>query len=90
MKIGISNAHPKYIIKIFKSVMSWSDDNSELLEGFVSESRDALDSINPMFVEVIDCLNDGGRVDDETLNCIFRLFHTMKGSAGFFESKCVG
>jgi two-component system, chemotaxis family, sensor kinase CheA len=65
--------------------MSWVEDNSELLEGFVVESRDALDSINPFFIEIIETINDEGTVDPETMNCVFRLFHTMKGSAGFLN-----
>jgi len=65
--------------------MSWVEDNSELLEGFVSESRDALDSINPFFIEIIEAINEKTPVDTETLNGVFRLFHTMKGSAGFLN-----
>ena len=65
--------------------MSWSDDNAELIEGFVAESREALDSINPLFIEVVEDLKDGRAADLETLNGIFRLFHTMKGSAGFLN-----
>jgi len=65
--------------------MSWSDDNAELIEGFVAESREALDSINPLFIEVVEDLKDGRVADLETLNGIFRLFHTMKGSAGFLN-----
>ena len=65
--------------------MTWSDDNSELIEGFVAESREALDSINPLFIEVVEDLKEGRAADLETLNGIFRLFHTMKGSAGFLN-----
>ena len=65
--------------------MSWNDDNRELIEGFVAESKEALDSINPLFVEVVENLNEGHEVDVEALNGIFRLFHTMKGSAGFLN-----
>lgn len=65
--------------------MTWSDDNAELIEGFLAESRDALDAINPLFVEVVETLNNNRVVDSETLNGIFRLFHTMKGSAGFLN-----
>ncbi|MCM8531227.1 MAG: chemotaxis protein CheA, partial [Lentisphaeraceae bacterium] len=65
--------------------MSWDDDNSELLEGFTVESRDALDLIDPLFIEAIESLDEGNEVNSETLNGIFRLFHTMKGSAGFLN-----
>ena len=65
--------------------MSWNEDDKELLEGFVAESREALESINPLFIEAVETLNDGRCLDDELLNGIFRLFHTMKGSAGFLN-----
>jgi two-component system, chemotaxis family, sensor kinase CheA len=69
--------------------MAWDDDNSELLEGFIAESRDALEMIDPLFIEVIGCLSEGREVDSETLNGIFRLFHTMKGSAGFLNLNAI-
>ncbi|MCM8525572.1 MAG: chemotaxis protein CheA [Lentisphaeraceae bacterium] len=65
--------------------MSWSEEDRELLEGFVAESREALDSINPLFVEVVEVIHAGKIVGAESLNAIFRLFHTMKGSAGFLN-----
>lgn len=65
--------------------MGFEDDNSELIEGFVAESRDAMEMIDPLFIEVIEGLKSESDIDPETLNGIFRLFHTMKGSAGFLN-----
>ena len=65
--------------------MGFDDDNSELVEGFVEESRDAMETIDPLFIEVIEGLEHNQPIDPETLNGIFRLFHTMKGSAGFLN-----
>ncbi|MCH2205426.1 MAG: chemotaxis protein CheA [Lentisphaerales bacterium] len=65
--------------------MGFEDNNSDLIDGFVMESRDALEMIDPLFIEVIECLDENQEVNVETLNGIFRLFHTMKGSAGFLN-----
>ncbi|MGE5479379.1 MAG: chemotaxis protein CheA [Chloroflexota bacterium] len=51
----------------------------ELLEGFVSESLDSLDD-NEIRIEKL------SRPDnEEDLKALFRVFHTLKGLAGFFD-----
>ncbi|RMF47418.1 MAG: chemotaxis protein CheA [Deltaproteobacteria bacterium] len=117
-----------------------TDDQIEIINDFVQESRDMLDNLEPTIIElgqscqkvdcwaVLDCTNEacprhgkGGKGacwldegyvgdgagrcvfaeseadcrqcqvfaltngDPETMNAIFRLFHSMKGSAGFLE-----
>ncbi|GAB4165647.1 MAG: hypothetical protein Tsb0017_07630 [Geothermobacteraceae bacterium] len=117
-----------------------TDDQIEIINDFVQESRDMLDNLEPTIIElgqscqkvdcwaVLDCTNEScprhgkdvigacwldegyvgggqGRCvfaesesdcrqcqvfaltngDPETMNAIFRLFHSMKGSAGFLE-----
>ncbi|TYP00218.1 two-component system chemotaxis sensor kinase CheA [Geothermobacter ehrlichii] len=117
-----------------------TDDQIEIINDFIQESRDMLDNLEPTIIElgqscqnvdcwsVLDCSNeacsrhgkslktacwldegyigDGARRcvfaesesdcrscqvftltngDPETMNAIFRLFHSMKGSAGFLE-----
>lgn len=59
-----------------------SDDQLEIIQEFVTESRDMIDQLEPTIIELSqDCSNP----DIETINSIFRLFHSMKGSAGFLE-----
>ena len=53
--------------------------NEEILEEFVMESRESLDNVEPMLIEMEDS------ADDETLDAIFRLFHSMKGTAAFID-----
>ncbi len=55
------------------------DDQIEIIQEFVSESRDMIDQLEPAIIEL------GQNSDPETINAIFRLFHSMKGSAGFLE-----
>ena len=58
------------------------DPNDEILIGFIEESFEALDEIEPELIEV----QEGGIEGDyELINSIFRAFHTMKGSAGFLD-----
>ncbi len=55
------------------------DDQIEIIQEFATESRDMIDQLEPAIIEL------GQNSDPETLNAIFRLFHSMKGSAGFLE-----
>lgn len=62
--------------------MSENDDNIEIIRDFVQESRDALEHLEQAVIEL-------GRnpADTKSLNVIFRLFHSMKGTAGFLGFK---
>lgn len=61
-----------------------SAEDIEILQDFIEESSDMIEQLEPIIIEL-------GRIsrsaDDwlETMNAIFRLFHSMKGSAGFLE-----
>ncbi len=44
-----------------------------------------MDEVEPQLVELEQNSTESGQVDLETINSIFRLFHSMKGSAGFLE-----
>ncbi len=62
-----------------------SSEEDELLEvfgGFVEESLEALDHCEPLLVR----LNGvGGPPEDRVVGDVYRLFHGMKGSAGFLQ-----
>lgn len=62
--------------------MSDNADNIEIIRDFVQESRDALESLEQAVIAL-------GRShgDKQSLNVIFRLFHSMKGTAGFLGFK---
>ncbi|BCA79101.1 chemotaxis protein CheA [Desulfuromonas sp. AOP6] len=57
-----------------------SADQIEIIQEFVQESRDMIEQLEPTIIELG---NSGG--DEKTINAVFRLFHSMKGSAGFLE-----
>jgi two-component system chemotaxis sensor kinase CheA len=62
--------------------MSENDDNIDIIHDFVQESRDALENLEQAVIEL--GRNPG---DTKSLNVIFRLFHSMKGTAGFLGFK---
>ncbi len=59
--------------------MDIDNDQIEIIQEFVTESRDMIEQLEPAIIEL------GQNSDPETINAIFRLFHSMKGSAGFLE-----
>ena len=57
----------------------------EVLLEFISESREMLDEAEPKLIELGSTRIDQGRIDDETLSLIFRLFHSLKGGADYLQ-----
>ncbi|MGL6195219.1 MAG: Hpt domain-containing protein, partial [Thermoguttaceae bacterium] len=60
------------------------NDMSLVLE-FVQEAREYIDEVEPNLIELFNDSDALGAVDSEMINMIFRLFHSMKGSAGFLS-----
>jgi len=65
------------------------DGDLEIFEAFVEEGGEMMDDVEPQLVELEQSSTADGLVDLETINSIFRLFHSMKGSAGFLELNCI-
>jgi len=61
------------------------NDNAELFDTFISEGHDMLDEVEPRLIELQERTESDSRIDGEVLNSIFRIFHTIKGTAGFLE-----
>jgi len=59
--------------------------DAELMEGFIADSREMIDEVEPYLIELQKTFETEGDVDGETLNTIFRLFHSLKGAAGFLH-----
>lgn len=57
----------------------------ELLQSFVDEALEQLETAEPLVIELKESCEATGTVDGEAINMIFRLFHSMKGSAGFLK-----
>jgi len=67
-----------------------SSEQLEILEEFVNECGDLLDQLEPTILDLRnlaerqETMTDGQR---SILNAIFRLFHSIKGGAGFLSLK---
>jgi two-component system, chemotaxis family, sensor kinase CheA len=63
----------------------------ELLQSFVEEGRELIDDAEPLIIELESQAADenSGGIDSETINTIFRLFHSLKGGAGFLDLSLV-
>ncbi len=57
----------------------------ELLQSFYSEGLDMLDEVEPKLVEIQHVAENQGAFNPEQINAVFRLFHSLKGSAGFLQ-----
>jgi two-component system chemotaxis sensor kinase CheA len=58
----------------------WDDDTMELIQEFLAEGEDGLTQVDDIFLQAED-----GNANDEHVNAAFRVFHTIKGVAGFLE-----
>ncbi|MBF0100019.1 MAG: hybrid sensor histidine kinase/response regulator [Desulfobacterales bacterium] len=62
-------------------------DQSELIQSFIEEAQEHLQSIEP---DLLDIEKNGSNVDSEVINRVFRAVHSIKGAAGFLGFKNVG
>jgi two-component system chemotaxis sensor kinase CheA len=76
------------IEKILKDVtgdrISALKEDRELLEGFVADAEALLEEMESILLSM-----DGGGSDVESINRIFAIAHTIKGSSGFFKPDTV-
>ncbi len=61
------------------------DENAELIQFFTIEGEELLDNVEPKLIELQESLEESGEIDIEILNGIFRMFYTLKSSAGFLK-----
>ncbi|EKD69422.1 MAG: hypothetical protein ACD_47C00127G0005, partial [uncultured bacterium] len=59
------------------------NDQRVYLQEFINSSRELLDDVEPQIIALEKSVASSGKVDNEVINSIFRLFHSLKGSAGF-------
>ncbi len=71
-------------------VIRRDSEQSEFIHAFVDESREMLDQVEPLLIELEKRSDVSSKVDSEVLNTIFRLFHSLKGAAGFLELTTIG
>lgn len=61
------------------------DNTQELKEAFASDGYEILDEVEPQLILLQESHESSAIINKEILDSIFRLFHTMKGSAGYLE-----
>ena len=61
----------------------------EFIQAFVDEGREMLENVEPLLIELESRSDSTSVVDSEVLNTIFRLFHSLKGAAGFLHLNTV-
>ncbi len=66
-----------------------NDEKMEFIAEFVNSSRELLDDVEPQIIALEKSSNAYGEVDPEILNTIFRLFHTLKGTASFVDLQTI-
>lgn len=65
--------------------MAATEEDREMIQGFVADGYELLDELEPNLIELQKSCEGGGSTDIEKLNAVFRLFHSLKGAAGFFN-----
>ncbi len=65
------------------------DERQEMINDFITESTELLDEIEPEIIKMEKVAGDDGAVDDEILNTIFRMFHSIKGMASFLDLQTI-
>ncbi len=61
------------------------DEDREIVKGFVADGHELLDELEPNLIELHTSCSQGGSADMDKLNSVFRLFHSLKGAAGFLN-----
>jgi two-component system chemotaxis sensor kinase CheA len=65
--------------------MTQHEEDREMVQGFVADGHELLDELDPDLIELHKSCEEGGSVDSDKLNAVFRLFHSLKGAAGFLN-----
>lgn len=65
------------------------DEKLEMINCFITESRELLDDVEPQIIALENDADASGKVDEDLINAIFRLFHSLKGSASFLDFQTV-
>ncbi|MCX5900263.1 MAG: chemotaxis protein CheA [Proteobacteria bacterium] len=65
--------------------MTQHEEDREMVQGFVADGHELLDELDPDLIELHKSCEAGGSVDSDKLNAVFRLFHSLKGAAGFLN-----
>ena len=67
------------------SKTGFDNEQGEFIQAFIEEGREMLDEVEPLLIELEQISDQSDAVDPEVINTIFRLFHSLKGAAGFLD-----
>ncbi len=65
------------------------EERMEMVRDFVNEGRELLDDAEPQIIDMEKSALGSGKVDEEILNAVFRLFHSIKGTASFLDFQTI-
>ena len=65
------------------------DENMVMLKYFLMDSREMLDDVEPQIIAMEEKALEAGETDEAIINAIFRLFHSLKGSASFLDLQTI-
>jgi two-component system chemotaxis sensor kinase CheA len=65
------------------------EERLEFVKEFLTESRELLDEVEPQIIAMEQTAASSGEVDEEILNSIFRLFHSLKGASSFLDFQTI-
>ncbi|MFX4262847.1 Hpt domain-containing protein, partial [Pelotomaculum propionicicum] len=65
------------------------DESMVMLRYFIMDSREMLDDVEPQIIAMEEKALTVGEIDEAILNAIFRLFHSLKGSASFLDLQTI-
>ncbi len=65
------------------------EEKLEMVKYFINDSRELLDDVEPQIIAMEEKALSTGEIDGMILNAIFRLFHSLKGSASFLDLQTI-
>lgn len=65
------------------------EEKLEMVKYFINDSRELLDDVEPQIIAMEEKALSTGEIDGAILNAIFRLFHSLKGSASFLDLRTI-
>ncbi|MDD4334135.1 MAG: chemotaxis protein CheA [Desulfotomaculaceae bacterium] len=65
------------------------EEKLEMVKCFLHDSREMLDAVEPQIIAMEEKALTVGEIDEAILNAIFRLFHSLKGSAAFLDLQTI-
>lgn len=65
------------------------EERKEMVNDFVTESKEMLDEIEPLIIELEKNSLEQGLINEEVINRVFRIFHSIKGMSSFLDLQTV-